>query len=312
MIGAMLVEEPPVGDALLEQAARFRARLADAPRDSALRARIEAWKAQNPLHRRAYEEAEQIWAVLGPRAGAGADKRPARGWLLPMTGVAAAVAAVLLAPTFQRAVQDMRSDAVAEVGAQRAVTLADGSRVALNSDTALTFAIDGKSRNVRMLRGEAFFAVAHDPDHPFRIQAGDAVVTVLGTRFNVRMAGDEVRVTVEQGRVRLAGEHGERILTAEMQGIADPVRTRAHAAISADVTAWRRGRAVYYDAPLGDVIEELSRYRAGGIYIVNPALRERHVTGAFRTDAPQETLEALKASLKARSLALPGGAVLLY
>ena len=306
----MASEENPVKDSLIEQAARFRARLADAPGDEALRQRIEAWRAQEPAHAQAYEEAERLWALMGSAGARVAARYRLRAWALPSAGIAAALVLMLTMPALERGWQDLRSDAVADIGERRTVTLADGSQVTLDSDTALAFSLDDKGRQVRMFRGEAFFSVTHDPAHPFRIQAGDATVTVLGTRFNVRMDGTRTRVTVEHGRVRLEGPSGQRILTDETQGIYDASRVFAEPAVSADQTAWRHGRAVYYDAPLGEVVADLNRYRRGAIYLARSDLRERRVTGAFRTDTPDQTLGAIRASLHLHAIALAGTVVL--
>lgn len=299
---------PQANEALLEQAARFRARLADAPNDPDLVLRIEHWKAVSPSHAQAFYEAEQLWKLMSPTPRAVAP-HSRHAWAV---GFAAALAALLLSPTLGRSWQDLRSDAVSSVGEQRELTLADGSRVTLASDTAMAFDIDANSRSVRMFRGEAFFAVKHDPAHPFRIQAGDAAVTVLGTRFDVRMGGEGTRVTVEQGGVRLSGPGGSQVLTAETQGIAGSDHTFVHSAYSADATAWRRGRAVFYDAPLPQVVEELNRYRRGTIYLAGAELRRRRITGSFSTARPGETLAAIRTSLGAQALELPGGVVLLY
>ncbi|WEK45133.1 MAG: FecR family protein [Candidatus Andeanibacterium colombiense] len=303
----------PVSDALLEQAARFHARLADAPHDPDLLLNIERWKALSPSHVQALHEAERLWALMGPPARVERPSRsPRRASVGIGAGIAAALAALILSPMLGRSWQDLRSDAVSAVGERRELALADGTRVTLGSDTALALDVDADSRNVRMFRGEAFFAVKHDPAHPFRVRSGDATVTVLGTRFDVRMAGGDTQVTVEEGRVRLSGPGGSRILGAETQGLAGPRSTLARAAYSADATAWRRGRAVFYDAPLPQVVDELSRYRSGAIYLATPALRARRITGSFSTARPDKTLAALRASLGAQSLSLPGGVVVLY
>ncbi len=59
-------------------------------------------------------------------------------------------------------------------------------------------------RALSLERGEAFFVVAHQNDRPFTVQAGDALVRVIGTRFNVHRADRNVRVEVEQGVVQVS------------------------------------------------------------------------------------------------------------
>jgi transmembrane sensor len=81
-----------------------------------------------------------------------------------------------------------------ELGGREVVPLSDGTQVQLNTNTKVRAAVTAGARDVWLERGEAYFEVAHDPAHPFRVHAGDRVVTVLGTKFSVRREGDDVRV----------------------------------------------------------------------------------------------------------------------
>lgn len=96
-----------------------------------------------------------------------------------------------------------------------AVSLPDGSTATLEAGAALSyrrFFLGGRSTN---LAGAARFEVTHDPAHPFTVEAGEALVTVLGTVFRVdASAGQPVDVAVVSGRVRVAGEHASVELTA--------------------------------------------------------------------------------------------------
>ncbi len=87
------------------------------------------------------------------------------------------------------------------------LTLADGTRVALRPNTRFRYpkVFNRSSREV-YLDGEAFFSVAHDEKHPFKIYTGKVVTTVLGTSFNVRALRqtENVTITVKTGRVRVA------------------------------------------------------------------------------------------------------------
>ena len=79
----------------------------------------------------------------------------------------------------------------------RQLKLPDGSVVTLNALSDITYPADfteGEERHV-VLIGEAFFSVHPDPDHPFRVNALNATVAALGTRFNVKAYPEEKKVT---------------------------------------------------------------------------------------------------------------------
>lgn len=89
-------------------------------------------------------------------------------------------------------------------GEQRVVTLADGSVVALNTNTQLRVAFSSNRRDIYLRHGEALFQVAHDPQRPFTVHAGSGYARAIGTRFNVLAARDRITVSVLEGRVEVS------------------------------------------------------------------------------------------------------------
>jgi transmembrane sensor len=84
------------------------------------------------------------------------------------------------------------------------IILPDGSLVWLKGNSKLNFptAFSGKTRNVS-LQGEALFEVTKDPEHPFIIQCGELITTVLGTSFNIKATQKNIEVVVLTGKVSL-------------------------------------------------------------------------------------------------------------
>jgi ferric-dicitrate binding protein FerR (iron transport regulator) len=157
----------------------------------------------------------------------------------------------------------------AGAGEQTAVTLPDGSQVALNAGSSVTYrrgfswlpGVPATARTVR-LRGEAFFTVTPS-SRTFRVEAGGLDVRVLGTRFNVRArAASTARVDVEEGRVQVSSPGLGRSLILR-EGEAASV-DRASGELEASevelprVGAWRSGGLVLEDAALESVLAELS------------------------------------------------------
>ncbi|HZX73362.1 MAG TPA: FecR domain-containing protein [Cyclobacteriaceae bacterium] len=107
------------------------------------------------------------------------------------------------APIASRSLQNI--SVTSADGTVNKVLLADGSIVWLKNNSALTYpaSFDGPTRNV-VLQGEALFEVAKDAKHPFIIQCGDLITTVLGTSFMIRSTPDDVEVVVLTGKVSLS------------------------------------------------------------------------------------------------------------
>lgn len=93
-------------------------------------------------------------------------------------------------------------------GAYYTVILADNTKVWVNANSKLTFPTNFSTGQRRVkLEGEAFFEVSHDPQHPFYVEANGTETQVLGTRFNVNAYSQEVKTTLEQGKVAFTAHH---------------------------------------------------------------------------------------------------------
>lgn len=92
------------------------------------------------------------------------------------------------------------------VGETMTIILADGSKVVANSRTELLYpkSFKGETREV-IVKGEAFFDIAHDKAHPFIVKTNDFTIKVLGTKFNVsNYDNDASNVVLVQGSVELS------------------------------------------------------------------------------------------------------------
>lgn len=283
---------------------------------------FQSWFTQ-PQNRREYEKLSALWGDLDrlgdprliPATGAVADLRPAahlsrRRLLLGATGAAAAVAAAVVVALPLLFDGDIRTG----VGERRSLALADGSRVELDADSALSLAFSPQARRLSLLRGRAFFDVAPDPARPFEVAAAGGVTTALGTRFSVHLWSDEVTVTVTQSAVRIrAGEAGTAQLHAGEAVSYDAAGFGEKEAVSdAQATAWRRGKLIFEDRPLRQVIADVNRYRHGRIVVTNSDLLRLRVSGIFDVHRPDGVLEAITRTLPVRSIALTRYLVLLY
>jgi transmembrane sensor len=191
-------------------------------------------------------------------------------------------------------------------GEQLTQRLADNSVLHLNTDSAVSVRLSKSERLVKLTSGQAEFEVAHEAHRAFRVQAGLADVTDLGTKFDVRLEQDATVVTVVEGRVAVgptasSQNHPQRSveLTADQQirvtetgWPATPVAVDA-----ARATAWLHRQIVFDHEPLERVAAEYNRYTSKPIEIATPALRKLEISGVFATDDTEAFIAFLR-SLK--------------
>lgn len=188
-------------------------------------------------------------------------------------------------------------------GQIRSVVLPDGSIVNLNTQTEIEWIGSPHDRRLRLLHGEAFFQVVHDPSRPFRIILAHSLVQVLGTSFDVyQMTNGDVRVSVISGTVAVEGMDGigatpswTRRLTAGQQIEYSPVGLLAdvHSVAAAKVIRWREGMLETQGEQLSEFISDLSRYTPERIVIADPRIATEIVGGAFNIRNIDETLNRL-------------------
>ena len=189
-------------------------------------------------------------------------------------------------------------------GQVRNVVLPDGSVVGLNTQTELEWVGNPHDRRVRLIRGEAYFQVIHDPSRPFRILLAHSQVQVLGTRFDVyQMANGDVRVSVISGTVAVealdnglgAAPSWSRRLTSGQQIEYSPVGLVAdvHTIVAPKVIRWRQGMLETQGEPLSDFVGDLSRYTTERIVIADPRAATQKVGGAFSIHNIDDTLDRL-------------------
>lgn len=168
------------------------------------------------------------------------------------------------------------------IGEHQVIPLADGSRITLDAASRIKVSWHLRSRRVELQAGQALFSVAPALYRPFLTSAGSTQIKVVGTRYNVSRYQDDVRVTVEEGKVDVRGNHAGVRLGAGGQievhngRLGEPARVDATA-----VVAWKEGRLVFERTPLREVLEVIQRYQRQPIVMDDSSLGELPVSGAF-------------------------------
>ncbi|AWN50081.1 iron dicitrate transport regulator FecR [Methylobacterium terrae] len=287
---------PDREDPVDEAAAAWVVRLSSSDATDADRDAFDAWLAADPAHAEAYAEMDAVWHRLGHLPDARRRRLP-KG---PACLAAACLLGALLAD--QAGLADwLRADLWSGVGTIGHATLSDGSRVDLNSGTAVVLHFTPSERRVALLRGEAVFDVAPDPERPFVVQGGGVSVRAVGTLFFVRADAAPTPVGVAEGRVEVTAD--DRRLPVAAGEALRRQDGAAPAVVQVDVgraMAWREGRLTFSGERLADVLAELARYRRGRIVLTDARAGERRVTGAFDPRDTDDALEAIGASLGLR------------
>lgn len=297
-------------DPLRDEAVRWLLRLHSPECTEAERLACDRWLMKSPLNREAFARVEAQWQWmdqikvhrLSVREEA-LSYRPARKRrsLRPIIGLAMA-ASVLLALGWTAFTPNgwigAEATYLAEKSRRNTVTLADGSRLELNTDTEVKVRINRWRRRVYLMRGEAFFTVVHDASRPFEVRAGGGRVTDLGTAFEVYLQAERVLVAVQEGRVKVEAA-GSRELVAGQQ--ISYGRRGDFAAVAAqdvaELTAWRQGKLIFHDRPLNEVLAEIGRYHDTTLRVSDPAQSRLRVSGAFATDNLDNILGAIAMTL---------------
>ncbi|MBL8271980.1 FecR family protein [Steroidobacter sp.] len=188
---------------------------------------------------------------------------------------------------------------VTAVGEQRTLPLPDGSLLQLNTHTRVQIRFTHRYRDVRLLEGEAFFSVQRDTARPFRVQSGDTVVQAVGTQFNVYRTGEQTRVAVLEGRVKILEREVEpqpgaapQLLDAgEKASIAAgrPMIKKSNEDVAAAVS-WRQRKLVFSGERLEAVAAEFNRYNQRHIVVEDSAAQAKLLSGTFNADDPDSLM----------------------
>lgn len=305
-----------------EMATRWYVRLQNPQLPASERIEFRRWLDSEPANLTAFQAVENLWQKLGEPArqlaGDGWHRRqPPAQWLRGPMLAAACVLGLAIGTLFWRdpgLLQRYSADLASAPGQQRQLTLADGSQVLLDADSALDVYFSAAERRVRLLRGRAWFDVQHDATRPFVVDSPTLQTRVLGTAFAVDVSGTGEQVTVNRGRVEVRDIEGETLtLTPNQQ--ANWQKDGLHGPLAVDgerTLAWRRGLLIFDRVSLGEVINRLQHMGHPPVLLLDENLRLQRLSGTFPSNNPEALLAALSQELGLKRTRIPGLAVLLH
>lgn len=268
----------------------------------------ESWKTANAAQVAASQAAEALWENIGP-----AVKRP----VIRKAITQLLIVLLLFGGLFNVGVQQHFIDSPASLLADHRtstesserITLADGSYLQLDASTQVDINFTRSVRRVIVYNGQIHVDVASDKNRPFEVVAADVTVRALGTGFNVKRYGEQVAVVVTEHSVQITQANNAASITLkESQTLQYNDTTGFTSPAPADLStlmAWRRGRLIFDNKPLGDVVQDMQRYSDSTIVFLSDDLKQQRVTGVFDIDDINGMLAAVENTLPVTVRRLP-------
>lgn len=296
--------DAPIAPAIVEQASHWLMLHWGGQLDAAQQARFQAWQAADPEHYRAWQRLQRLQGTLaGVPSGTASQvlrEQPDRrrrqtlkllATLLLVGGTGYTAQAQL---PWREAMADLRT----APGQRSQHTLADGSRLALNSGSAVDIRFSEHERRIRLLTGELLLDSGQDPARrPLIVETAAGEIQALGTRFSVYEVEGGSRVELYEGELQLRPRQAAAMrLQAGQKSWFSAVRLGRSEPADANAIAWNDGRLVAERMPLGQFLGELSRHRRG-VLRCDPDVAHLPLTGVFPLADTDRVLVALQQSL---------------
>lgn len=279
------------------------------------RAAFARWRAADPAHDAAYRGVEDIWArsarmQVDPAITEALEEalRPAKRrnpfWSSKWRSLAAAAAIILVIAMaslrfWPGEASTVRYDTA--IGVQRTITLKDGSRVVLDTNTTLLVRFGSRERDLTLKRGRADFTVRHNAEWPFVVTTAEGSVTATGTRFQVRVLDGKSMVTLLRGGVKVATKDDtqsavltpDESITVGASGRLGAPQKVSRAELSS-LQGWTKGDLVVKGWSLAAVIAEMNRYSSTKLRLGDPSLGSTSISGVFKAGDQKSFAMALE------------------
>jgi len=157
------------------------------------------------------------------------------------------------------------SSLIVPYGKRSALTLADGSRVWLNSGSVLKFPAQfgGDRREIHLTSGEIYVEAVYDRGKPFYVQTGNFDVKVYGTQFNIsNYPSSPQSVVLVEGSVGLQSKgHKELLITPSEKAVYSGSGTFVTQKIDVNqFVCWKDGYLSFCKTPMSEVLQQIGRY----------------------------------------------------
>lgn len=299
---------------VVRQAIHWLVRLRSASGDAELQRACEHWRAAHQDHEQAWQRVQlldgELAATLKAVPGAStvmdtletSTQRLRRRQALKLLSAAMVSGSALWLARDMTPWPRLTADYGTAVGERRRVELADGTRLQLNTDSAVDLRFDERQRLVLLERGEILVDSGHDTatgtPRPLRVRTRHGLFEALGGRFAVRQEQAATRLSVTEGAVSIAPLAGTGALGARAGQLVEvsEYAARPLEAPDMDAAAWADGLIVTRGMRLADFLAEVSRYRNGRL-ACSEAIADLRLSGVYRLDDTDKLLQLLTRTL---------------
>ncbi|TBU93293.1 FecR domain-containing protein [Stutzerimonas kirkiae] len=291
---------PALPGEVIDQAIDWAIRLTYNQADADTHAAFADWLALCDEHRLAWQRIQTLggrFAGLPPELARQTlarlpEARLQRRQVFRLLGLFAALGAGAWGARELTPWQRLVADYSTRIGERQHWRLDDGSRLDLNTDSAVALRFDAEQRLLVLLRGELHLhsGTDHDSQRPLRVSTRDGLLEALGTRFSVRLGEQASVLGVSEGAVRLQPLEGGSAAIAragESWRLGSTLAERL--ATPPPSASWRDGLLLAREQPLAELLAELGRYRHGHLGC-DPAIAGLPISGNFQLDDIDATL----------------------
>lgn len=291
---------------------------------------LNQWKMQSVMHQSAWQRAEMVLgtfnnvpSLLGRNTLSKVDnvgrRRAIKNLALVLMVTPTAYLAYQQLPYQHRPWKMWQGDLRTATGESQTHTLADGTQLVLNTNSAVNINFSATERRVTLLAGEVLFTSGKEATgkegidnypsstelafkRPFIVNTPQGDMLALGTRFSVRQLNDVTntvtQLAVFEGAVEIQpiGSPKRIIVQAGEQRLFSSTNIQPAQEVTEDIILWEKGMLLAKNMPLAELINELSRYRRG-ILRCDVSVANLIVSGAFQVDNVQASLDLLQKTL---------------
>jgi transmembrane sensor len=284
------------------------------PTSPILQKEIAEFRSVTPENDIYFLEVEKIWhhsvsasrlegvntsgAVKNFRKTLSIHTAPRSGYITWFRSIAASI--LLLAIGYWIYNQSTKINYIVKTTAQNqvdSVKLNDGSVIILAANSELKYPekFDANSREISLVKGQAFFKIAKDAYHPFKVILNQSAVVVLGTSFNIKITDDKIELGVKTGRVMFSPykDGATSILTAGQALSYDIHKKELVTKTAENQDAWLTKELVFVDTPLEEVCEQLTNYYGTVIKLQNNKHAAKKLNAKFKNQSLGEVLIVL-------------------
>ncbi|WP_420548051.1 FecR domain-containing protein [Curvivirga sp.] len=294
---------------IMEEAAEWLTTMQETPLSKSQEIELFNWRSQSPAHEQAWQTAQNFMGMMDAIPSKVGRKIWGRDRVDRRAAIKALASVMLLAPVAKIAwdkLPGIVADYRTKTGETRKIELPDGSVMHLNTASSINVNFTDNLRVVELVEGEILIETTKtpkiNPNAPFIVQTQAGHIRALGTRFSIRKIEDQkVKVNVYEHAVAIkpATATTESKLLKSKSVIFTPVEISPATDLKQLEPSWVSGQIISENMPLGELLNEIARYRTGFLRC-DPTVAHHRISGVFQLSQTDVALNVIANTLPVR------------